>query len=251
MAKIKLVSLNIERDQHYDTVLPFLKAQQADVVCLQEILDRDVDRFKKELCLEGFYAPTGLADRGRHTEALGQAGICMGTALLSRLPLADIRSLYYFGTPEHVPSSKDPVPQGRHENFNGVLLTARVRSGEDWFEVGTTHFTWTPNGTASEAQREDMKALLKILAEFQDIVFCGDFNAPREREIWNTLASRYKDNIPAEYETSIDQKLHITPEIKYVVDGLFSTPKYRVSDVRLVDGISDHKAIVGIIERIS
>ncbi len=250
MPKIKLVSLNIERNMHYDTALPFLKAEQADVVCLQEILDRDVARFKKELGMECLYAPTGLADRGRNTEALAKAGICMGTTLFSRLPLTESRALYYFGTAAKVPSVEDPVPFGRHENFNGIFLAARVRSDGHWFTVGTTHFTWTPDGNASKAQREDMQRLLQMLAEFPDIVFCGDFNAPRGREIWNALASCYKDNIPMEYETSIDQKLHVTSGIRHVVDGLFSTPEYKVSEVRLVEGVSDHQAVVGLIERV-
>ena len=32
-----------------------------------------------------------------------------------------------------------------------------------------------------------------------------------------------------------------------MVDGLFSTPEYTVTDVRLVEGVSDHKAVVGYI----
>ena len=248
---IKLISLNIERDQHYDTALPFLKTERADVVCLIELLDRDVERFKKELGMDGIFAPTGIADRGRGSEALGRAGVRMGTALFSRLPLADCRTLYYYGTPEYFPSAKDPVPSDRHENFNGILLVARAQSGEEFFTIGTTHFTWTPDGSTSEGQRKDIRSLLALLGQFPDIVFCGDFNAPRGREIWGILAERYRDNIPRKYETSIDQNLHAARGIHYVVDGLFSTSEYRVSDVRLVDGVSDHCAIVGTVRRLS
>ena len=35
-----------------------------------------------------------------------------------------------------------------------------------------------------------------------------------------------------------------------MVDGLFTTPAYKASDVKLVDGISDHMAIVAKINRI-
>jgi len=246
---IKLISLNIERDQHYDTALPFLKAERADVVCLMELLDRDLERFKSELSMNGIFAPTAVADRGRGAETLGKAGVRMGTALFSRLPLADCRTLYYYGTPEYVPSAKDPVPSDRHENFNGILLAARVRSEEDVFTVGATHFTWTPDGSTSEGQRKDMRSLLALLEQFPDIVFCGDFNAPRGKEIWGILAEHYRDNIPRRYQTSIDQNLHAVKGILHVVDGLFSTSEYRVSDVRLVDGVSDHCAIVSTVQR--
>jgi len=248
---IKLISLNIERDQHYETALPFLKAEQADVICLQELLDRDVERFKEELGMDGLYAPTGVADRGRNTEALAAAGVCMGTGLFSRLPLSEARVLYYHGTPEKVPSSMDPVSSGWHENFNGILLAGTIEHKGASVTVGTTHFTWTPDGSVSEGQRQDIQVFLEKMREFPDIVFCGDFNAPRGGEIWGELASRYKDNIPVEYRTSIDPNLHIVKDLPHLVDGLFSSPKYLVSDVRLVEGVSDHKAVVGFIERIN
>lgn len=248
--RVKLISLNIERDQHYETALPFLKREQADVVCLMEILDRDVARFKRELGMDCLFAPTAVADRGRGAEALAKAGVRMGTALFSRLPLTDCRTLYYYGTPEHLPSVKDAVPPDRHESYNGILLVARAQSGEDAFTIGTTHFTWTPDGGVSEGQRKDVKALLALLEQFPDIVFCGDFNAPRGKEIWNTVAARYQDNVPLEYETSIDQELHAVTGIQYVVDGLFSTPHYQCADTKLVCGVSDHCAIVSTILRV-
>lgn len=249
-ARIKLISLNIERDLHYDTALPFLKREKPDVVCLMETLDRDILRFKTELGMDGVFTPTGVADRGRHTEALGKAGVRMGTAFFSRLPLEDSRVFYYYGTPDVVPSSEDPAPRGRHENFNGIFISARLRRGRTVFTIGTTHFTWTPDGSVSEAQRQDMKKLLEILAKFPDIVFCGDFNTPRGREIWDTIAARYRDNVPPEYETSIDQNLHAVAGIQYIVDGLFSTPHYQCRDTKLMCGVSDHCAIVSNIFRV-
>ena len=174
----------------------------------------------------------------------------MGTALFSRLPLTDCRLLYYYGKPEYVPSIKDPVPSDRHENFNGILLVANARSEEESFTIGTTHFTWTPDGSASEGQRKDAGSLLALLEQFPDIVLCGDFNAPRGKEIWSMFAERYKDNIPSQHETSIDQNLHAVRGILYVVDGLFSTLHYRCADTRLVCGVSDHCAIVSTIQRV-
>lgn len=248
--EIKLISLNIERDQHYGTALPFLRRESPDVVCLMEALDRDMERFKRELRMDGFFAPVGVADRGRGTEMFSRARIRMGTALFSRLPCTDRHTLYYAGTPEHVPSIKDPVPPDRHEAFNGVLLVTRVQSGGASFTVGATHFTWTPDGSTSEGQRSDVERFLALLAQFPDIVFCGDFNAPRGREIWGRIAARYHDNIPLEYTTSIDQNLHLVKGIMHVVDGLFSTPEYRCVGTHYECGVSDHCAIVSTIERV-
>ncbi|MSU56333.1 MAG: hypothetical protein EXS51_03440 [Candidatus Taylorbacteria bacterium] len=251
MAQIKLISLNIERDMHYDTALPFLRREFADVVCLQEILERDLPHFEEALGMKGMYISTSYADKGRHTGALAQEGVQTGNALFTKLPKQQEGVLYYYGSPDVVPKVTDPLPQGRDDHSRGVVLWARVTSGEHSFTIGTVHFTWTPEGhIVSLAQRQDIEVLLAKLKEFPDFILCGDFNAPRGLPIWEKLAERYADNIPPEYTTSIDQKLHLKSGIMYVVDGLFSSPEYRVSDVRLVEGVSDHKAVVGIIERV-
>lgn len=247
---MKLISLNIERDRHYGTVLPFLRYERPDVVCLQELLDRDIGRFEKELGMRALYAPIMRADRGRGTGPLAKAGVNSGTALFSRLPVLEQGSFYYFGRAGRVPKKTDPVSPGRHENTNGVFLYARVEEGRETFTIGTTHFTWTPDGRASEGQRRDMRVLLRKLRAFPDIVFCGDFNAPRGGEMWGALAVGYIDHIPKEYATSIDQTLHRERGVTAMVDGLFSTPHYRARGTRLACGVSDHCAVVSTIERI-
>lgn len=248
---IKLISLNIERDQHYETALPFLKAERADVVCLQEILDRDVERFEKELGMKGFYISASYADKGRHTEVLAREGVQEGNAIFTRLPVAREGVFYFYGSSDMVPKVTDPLGPDRYDHMRGAVVWMSVQVGKQSFVIGTTHFTWTPDGHTSEGQRRDMKVFLEKLQEFPDVVFCGDFNAPRGKEMWGEMAKRYTDNIPPEYKTSIDQKLHLKSGIMYVVDGLFSSPQYKVSDVRLVDGISDHMAVVGYVERTS
>lgn len=247
MEQIKIISLNIERDLHYKTVLPFLHAQNADAVCLQEILDRDVVRFKKELGMEGFFVSTAKADKGRSTEKLAAQGVLTGTAILTRLPILDTGTHYFYGDPKRVPSADDPLLAGRNDRARGVVLIARVPMGGTAYTIGTTHFTWTPDGRASDAQREDLQKLFLILEQFPDIILCGDFNAPRGGEIWNAIAARYTDNIPPQYTTSLDQKLHKVSGLMYVVDGLFTTSAYTATDVRLVSGVSDHCAVVAMV----
>jgi hypothetical protein len=44
--------------------------------------------------------------------------------------------------------------------------------------------------------------------------------------------------------------LHRVKGIMFMVDGLFTTSKYNATNVKLVDGVSDHMAIVANIEKI-
>jgi exonuclease III len=55
---IKLITLNIEGDRHLDRVIPFLQKENAHVVCLQEVLQSNVELLKKELQMFGEYEPT-------------------------------------------------------------------------------------------------------------------------------------------------------------------------------------------------
>ena len=69
-------------------------------------------------------------------------------------------------------------------------------------------------------------------------------------EAFDRIARKYKDNIPKKYKTSLDQNLHRVKGLQYMVDGLFTTPGYKASNVKLVDGVSDHVAIVADIEKV-
>jgi endonuclease/exonuclease/phosphatase family metal-dependent hydrolase len=127
------------------------------------------------------------------------------------------------------------------------MLSCEIEKEGETFRVATTHFTWTPDGSADDYQRADVKKLLAILGGMGEFVLTGDFNAPRGGEIFGTLAEKYKDNVPSHYTTSIDGALHRAGPLELMVDGIFSTPGYAVSDVELVAGVSDHKAIVATV----
>ncbi len=246
MSKLKLISLNIEIDRHPDTVLPFLRKENPDVACLQEVLEKDVPVFETALGMKSYFAPVSIVDlkyfEGKLVtdEELVKKGP-QGIAFFTRLPVREGGVEYYHGNPKEVT---------RHSvDYSRCFLWREVEKEDTVFTIGTTHFTWTPDGSASAEQRQDAKSLLAILQRFPDIVFCGDFNAPRGDEIWNLFAERYHDNIPLEYVSSIDPELHRVKGLKRLVDGLFTTPSYRTSEVKLVGGVSDHMAVVGLLEK--
>ena len=253
--RLKLISLNIELDRHLDTVLPFLRRERADVVGLQEVFEKDFRDLEVGIGMKGLFVPTCIPDveRVMDGDATGEGRLVVNEALLKRgpegialftsLPVRASRVDYYHGGPGEVPRWS--------RGQNRILLSAVLEKSGKTYTIGTAHFTWTPDGEPSEEQTRDMKLLLTTLAHFPDIVFCGDFNAPRGGKMWEELAGRYADNIPASYRSSLDPKLHRVKGLERMVDGLFSTPEYCVSDVKLVQGVSDHKAVVGFVGRAS
>jgi len=226
---IKLITLNVEQSNHLDKFVPFLKEESPDIVCLQEVMKADVSFIKNELKMEGVFFPTSNKD-----------GI-EGTLLLTKLPCSPIQAQYYFGEGK-VPVYTDPYSKER------VLLYTTVENQGKKFVIGTTHFSWTPDGDADELQWRDFHSLMKILKTFDNLILCGDFNAPRGREMFTEFTKHFKDNLPPEIESTIDPDLHRAKGLSLAVDTIFSTPHYLVRDVKVVSGVSDHKAVVGYVE---
>lgn len=253
---IKLVTINIEGNRHLEErVLPFLEKENPDVICLQEVFEVDVALIKEKTGMDGVYVPISIVVYPtRHASARGK----WGQLILSKLPIIESGFENYYIKDEKTgrPDKAENLPIFfENENPNSlnraiVWLKVVERDGakkkDKSYNIVTTHFTWSKEGKTTQLQRQTLRGLLKSLERFDDrLVLCGDFNAPRGREIFSKLAKKYKDNIPPEVITTIDNNLHYAKaNINFVVDGLFSSKDYEVSDVRVVDGISDHMAIV-------
>jgi len=234
---LQLVALNVERSKHLDRVAAFLRSTQADVVCLQELMEPDAALFEEASGGTCFFAPMALhEENGRITSR--------GVGILSRLPVKS-RSLHHYGGSESPQVRFDATTQeSKHKTSAYVLALCEVEKEGTVFRIATTHFAWAPGGEADDFQRKDIQKLLAILAQSGELVLCGDFNAPRGGEIFGLLAQKYKDNVPQKYTTSIDGILHRAGPLPFMVDGLFSTPGYTVSHVEMVCGISDHCALI-------
>ncbi|MDP2641538.1 MAG: endonuclease/exonuclease/phosphatase family protein [Candidatus Yanofskybacteria bacterium] len=234
--------------KHLNAVQAFLQQEQPDVVCMQEVYGEDLQTFAEKLGMDSSFGQMILIGRG---DPMEPPMVPFGIGILSRFPLLSVQCRYYKG------DEKNARQQAFHndpDDFYRLFLCGTVRKGESEFVLGTTHFTWNADGQPSDAQREDVERLLDALGEFPEVICCGDFNAPREGEIFQAIAASYKDNIPARYTTSIDIKLHRSGEIlrgkPLLVDGLFTTPQYQCKNVRLQDGVSDHMAVLAEISRI-
>jgi endonuclease/exonuclease/phosphatase (EEP) superfamily protein YafD len=230
---LKIVSLNIEKDKHFDRIIPFLKEQRPDALLLQEIFSKDIPLFEERLGMKSQFVPIKIILREG-------AVYPFGLATFSSLPMANY-SFYYRGTEENPPVG----PEGEPLNTARAALVSEVSKNNQTFRLINTHFTWTPDGQPSDLQYEDLPKLLRLLAQFPDFILCGDLNAPRGRPIFDKIASLYKDNIPLPITTTIDKNLHRAGDLQLVVDCLFSTATYKVENVQVFENLSDHCAISG------
>ncbi len=237
---LKLLSLNIERDKHLLKVFNLLKKEKPEVVCLQEVQEPDFKVLKEKFGYEGFFVPMDSFLRNENSK---QELVRQGIAYYSNLPILKIESLFYVG--------KGTAPIHKIGNdVDRVLVLGQVEKEGKRYTIATTHFTWADDGGVNEEQRRDLKQLLKLLQQKEELVLCGDFNAPRRREIFTILSTYLKDNIPAEVHTTLDPQLHRAGALPYVVDYMWSTTRYQVTKVKVVSGVSDHMAIVANIEQL-
>jgi endonuclease/exonuclease/phosphatase family metal-dependent hydrolase len=239
---LRLISLNVEGSKHLPLVASFLKEERADIVCLQEAIESDLP------------ALIGASGASEHMfvpmmrRTIGERVVVQGIAILSRLALTDAHFFSYGGDGDGTNMFDNTDAASKHATQRYVCAVATIQAGGKLFRIATTHFVWTPDGSATdEYQRRDIETFLALLQKEGEVVVCGDFNANRGGEIFSKIAQRYKDTIPPHYTTSIDGSLHRAGPLPYMVDGLFTTPLYTAADVTLRPGVSDHCAIVAVI----
>jgi exonuclease III len=244
-ATLRIVTLNIERSKHLDLVIPFLKRERPDVICLQELSEPDIPRFIEALGVKEYrYVPMT-----RFPEKHGS--VSMGIGIFSQAPIVRSTERLYSGDLKSSASILDITnDKTRFQTQCHMVLVCEVQKGDLLFRIAVTHFPKSEFGdVASDVQRQVIDKFLQELRALGGLVVCGDFNAPRGGEIFARIASEYKDNVPGHYTTSIDGALHRAGQLPYMVDGIFSTPGYVVTNVEMVSGLSDHCALLATVSK--
>lgn len=242
---MKIISINIERDLHTETVVPFLKNEKPDIVCIQEIFEDQLSYYEKELGMGYFFKPMAFWDSSKGCKE-NKGPRKFGIAIFTK-KIKEINYKYIVGEEDNLNIHVSSTSVEKRNNANILVIWAKVivENGKE-YNIANTHFTWTYEVIATSFQIEDAKKLINILdSNLDEFILVGDTNAPRGRATFDMIADKFKDNIPMEYKTSIDQNLHRVKGLMYMIDCFFTKGDIDVKNVKLVDGISDHMAVVG------
>ncbi len=237
---MKLVSLNMEGDRHLPEVTALLKKEQGQVVCLQECFRADLDLLKSAGNYQyGYFQPMAvIGDKNRY--GISNRGE-WGLTILSNYEFKSMKSPFYDGSKSKIPTFKDGLPN----SLNRYVFGGKVDLDGQSITILNTHFTWSSKGTEEEAQLKAYPNLLKILDSYSEFVLCGDFNSDRRTStIYQDLAKRYIDWLPIEIDSTLDPILFRKPNVKVAVDTIFSTRHYKLTNIHLVGGVSDHQAVL-------
>ncbi|MFL6619032.1 MAG: endonuclease/exonuclease/phosphatase family protein [Povalibacter sp.] len=237
---LKLLTLNMEADRHLDRVRSVIAAHQPDILCLQEALETDCPELASINGYEVNYAV--MARLEDQTSPNVQRN--WGVALMSRVPVRH-RAIHYYSADSNIRVLREP------DDARQVLVVSELEHRGKPYRFITTHFTWSAEGQISDAQKADFIRLKQALSHYEDYVLCGDFNAPRGRDMFAKFRGELHltDHLPASITTTIDSRFHRAGALELAVDTVFSTPEYQITNVNVLDGISDHKAIVALVGR--
>lgn len=229
---LSIASLNIHQFLHREETLRAINDADADILCLQEVTKSAIPVLEEALGAQGYFVSMGSF------EEIGEE---VGIALFVRRGM-----LSQWGTEKYFTTERVGTPS--LADCDRILQHGVIEKDGGVYRIGHTHFVWTPKGEPNERQFTAMRQLLRFTDSFEDMILCGDFNAPRGKVVWEMLAQKFTDNIPVGETTTLDQVLHRAAPLHYVVDGMFTKGRYSAHDVRVISGASDHKLITAFIE---
>lgn len=238
---VSFFSLNIEADRHLDKVASYLSANMPDVVFLQEVYKIHAEELAAQFDYHLTFVPHVDFNISEHIfKPLGEWGI----ATLTKVKPVNVQIAYYSEYPVVIPH--EFMKTLKHPR--ALLVSELVIEGKQYY-FANTHFTWALTTDADVAQLPDYLRLQKLLDKVPSFVLAGDLNASRDSRVYQELASRYIDQLPSSIESTLDPVLFRKPELKLVVDHLFSTLDYLVENVQVLTGLSDHCGIAATITK--
>lgn len=229
---LDILQLNVELNLHTDKIIAHVQAQNYDVLLLQEVLQDELDTIAQACNMQYAFAPLNTIEHQGILQILG-------LATFSKHPLCNIEQLYYRGDPKNLPLITRQTP----ELMARALLVVEVPANGQTYRLINTHFTWSQNATVNAMQRQDFDKMLTMLQQYDQFLLGGDFNTPRGRELYDHLAHIYTDNIPLDIKSTLDKEFFRVPGLELVIDGVFTTAKYKVAGMQILQGLSDHVGI--------
>jgi endonuclease/exonuclease/phosphatase family metal-dependent hydrolase len=220
---LRIVSYNIKKGNPVEPIAEELRAQNPDIILLQEIDDKtsrsgDIDQTKelaRALSMNSFYSPS--------YEELGGT---TGQAILSRFPLWD-------GQVVSMPQSRNIAAAATTE-FNGVPirlfsihLSSTVRAG------------WTFAKEASSERTREATRIGALVKETSSLVVVGgDFNTEPDSKPYNIISNLLT-------EVSTREATLPAPFPVFSYDHVMASPSLKSSQAFVGPaGVSDHRMVI-------
>ena len=229
---LKVLSWNIWAGKNLDGVVKLLREVNADIIGLQEVLERNsrnnAEDLAQKLGLNYFYCKAFTDDRHPVPK------YTLGNAVLTRFPI-EKSCCHQLSSLELYRKSSETEPRTAAEatlSINGKSL--------NFFN---THLAHSPALRESEMRDLQLNNLLKYLSNHLTIL-TGDFNSQADSEVIKKLSEKLinTDKDPSR-TTAVDDDEH--GKFNFRKDYIFVSPDIKVTSFRILDSdASDHYPIL-------
>ena len=228
---IKVLSWNIFRGQSFDKIVNYLSEINAEILCLQEVIQKDsysmAQDLAKKLNLNYCHCLTFHDDRHEAPPSYDQ-----GDAILTKFPILN-KKCHMLSDLSMYKKDSETEPRGAVEieiSINSKKLT-----------IFNTHLAYSNNFNYSPMQSLQLKNLLKKVPTHGTIL-TGDFNCHPESEIILEIETHF-DNAGA-------NSTQVTTLDNRKIDYIFVSKDLRVKSFEILQHYeaSDHYPILSEIE---
>ena len=234
---MKLLQLNAWGGKLGWQIIDLVKAEQPDIICLQEVNDIDGPRDYLFASLDDIAEAAGLpyrfmspVDGSRYQKRW----LAYGNAILSREPLLGAETIFTLG---QLNDDFDLALEADKESRN--LQHVRLASG---LHIFNHHGLFVPEGKNGNAETDRQMGLVydQIAAAQGPVIFCGDLNlAPTTPAVQRF--SKLLTNLSADLGSTYNWlSIH-----KVVCDYIMTSPEVRVQRFAMLDAVvSDHNPLI-------
>lgn len=239
--KISVLQWNVWYKEKADNIISFLKSQDADILCLQELTTgshiNPLRNLPEEIAALG-YNPLfqQTLEKQKGTEYYH-----MGNGIFSKFPITGNRHVYI----------QHEVPGGGYELENRVYVEARLDINGKPFTIGTVHMSYIEEFKTTEGKKAETERLIGAIKQnTEHFLLTGDLNATP-----GTETIRMLDEVLSSAGPTYDQPTWTTKPFEHL-DFKANTLDWRLDyayatkDVKIVSGkilqtdASDHLPIL-------
>lgn len=254
---IKLLQLNINADNYWDKLIPYLTSHDFDIIQLQELSGKDTvigninsqrDTFAElqTILQDKYYGELSISQR--YTSSL-DSYMGSGTFYKKSFSLVKKKEIILSLTHEYFPSDKTS-----YEEVGRTLLHLIFAIKGKHISFLNTHFAWGPNNIEKPHQTKQGEVLLNYLQTVKEpFVLTGDFNLTPKQPLMQKI-SKLVRNLTEEHHltNTLDPENHRAKHLfpkGLAVDYIFTSNDLKVKNFAVInEGLSDHFGLTAEIE---
>lgn len=231
-----------------------------DVLCLQDIPFRDLSLLERwphiafapmtNHLINGERAVVGIAMVSRYFMSGTVYCTTWGDGRLKDLQGVNDKNERYLG------AESDALVEVTEDR---LAICASINKDGVEYNIATTHGAWARGGLANDVQRQCTHNLIRFLSDKSNVrnglILAGDMNFSRGGEIYRMFTDNgFCDGVPMSIDNTLDPEHPIVRKgVRIVTDYVMTHPghhnkcTYRVTDVKLHSGVSDHCALLATV----